>query len=117
MVKYRIIEEQKCGIESKELKRLIADVTRCQDWSSWLYSLVSNSLLFTIYGIMWIESSSDIYISLIYLENFVISQNYFMILFYFYSTLFCFQGHIILFLIRIYGLGSPFYQWNHIYEI
>ena len=35
----------------------------------------------------------------------------------FYSTLFCFQGHIILFLIKIYGLGSPFYQWNHIYEI
>ena len=35
----------------------------------------------------------------------------------FYFTLFCFQGHIILFLIWIYGLGSPFYQWNHIYEI
>ena len=32
---------------------------------------------------MWIESASDIYISLIYFENFVILQSYSMILFYF----------------------------------
>ena len=32
---------------------------------------------------MWKETASDIYIFLIYFENFVNSQNYFMLLFYF----------------------------------
>ena len=40
---------------------------------------------------MWIESASDIYIFLIYFENFVISQNNFMILFYFILLYFVFE--------------------------
>ena len=61
-------------LNDKELKGELAKVTRCQDWSSWLYNLVSNLLLFTFYGITWIESASNIYIYLIYFENFVILQ-------------------------------------------
>ena len=40
---------------------------------------------------MWIDSASDIYIFLIYFENFVISQIYFMILFYFIVLYFVFK--------------------------
>ena len=46
--------------------------------------------------------------------------HYFMIISLFYhfiSFLYFFQGHIFLFLIRIYGLGSPFYEWNRIHKI
>ena len=40
---------------------------------------------------MWIESASDIYIFLIYFENFI-SQSYFMILFYFILLYFVFKA-------------------------
>ena len=90
VIKYEEERVIRLQLNVKELKRRISNVTRCQDWSSWLYSLVSNLQLFTFYGIMWIESASDIYISFIYFENFGILQNYFMILSYFISFYFSF---------------------------
>ena len=74
----------------KELKRRIGNVTRRQDWSSWLYSLVSNLQLCTSYVIMWIETASYIYIVFNYFENFVILQNCLIILSYFISFYFSF---------------------------
>ena len=46
----------------KRIERRISNVTKCQNWSSWLYNLVSNLQFFTIYVTMWMESASDIYI-------------------------------------------------------
>ena len=46
--------------------------------------------------------------------------DYFIIISLFYQfiwSLYYFQGYIILLLIRIYSLGSPFYEGNHIHEI
>ena len=74
-------------------------MTKCQNWSSWLYSLVSNLLLFTIYDVTWIESASDIYISLFISKTLLFLQNYFMILSYFiFFIVFSRSFHIILYM-------------------
>ena len=106
VIKYEEERVIRLQLNVKELKRRISNVTRCQDWSSWLYSLVSNLQLFTFYGIMWIESASDIYISFIYFENFGILQNYFMILSYFISFLFVFKVILYYSLYGITTVGS-----------
>ena len=107
VIKYEEERVIRLQLNVKELKRRISNVTRCQDWSSWLYSLVSNLQLFTFYGIMWIESASDIYISFIYFENFGILQNYFMILSCFISFYIIFKVILYHFLIRVRDLEKP----------
>ena len=49
-------------LNCKRIESRIGNVTKCQNWSSWLYSLVSNLQLFSIYAIMWLETASLIYI-------------------------------------------------------
>ena len=107
VIKYEEERVIRLQLNVKELKRRISNVTRCQDWSSWLYSLVSNLQLFTFYGIMWIGSASDIYISPIYFENFGILQNYFMILSCFILFYIIFKVILYHFLIRVRDLEKP----------
>ena len=67
------------------------DVTRCQSWSSWLYNLVSNFQLYTIYVIMWIKCARDIYISSFILKTlffFKLFHDFTVILFIFKVTLY-----------------------------
>ena len=80
-------------------------MTRCHSWSSWLYSLVSSLLFFTIYGVMWIKSASVIYIISFISKTL---QNYFMIIFSFILLYFVFKVTLYCSLFGFTTLGSHF---------
>ena len=59
-----------------------------------------------MYDVMWMKSASDIYIST-FISKTLLFYKLFHNFILFYFILYYFQGHFILFLIWIYGLGEP----------